>query len=59
MIEDCDGVFTDEAAFYFGQLVADRYHEIKTKGYVDFDFDKMEETKQEVLEDALRRACGA
>lgn len=59
VVEECDGAFTDEAAYYLGRMVANRYQEIKTEGYVDFDFDMMEEMKKKTLEDALRCACDA
>lgn len=49
-----DDLFTDDAWHFLSRMVSARYKEIKTDGYIDFDFDRMKDITKETLENALR-----
>lgn len=53
--QNCD-LFTDDAWHFLSRMVSARYREFKTDGYIDFDFDLMQESAKRILEDALQSA---
>ena len=55
--DECNSdLFTSDAAESLAALVASHYREVKTDGYVDYDYDLMNGIRKEVLEEALRNA---
>ena len=51
--QNCD-LFTDDAWNLLSRMVSARYRDFKTDGYIDFDFDLMQDVAKEILEETLR-----